>query len=86
MFGGFTSLDFGNFVFDPALTKTGKSAPPPLPAAYAEIVKKHVRPLDVQAVAHDVLRHRLILTFEAEADGVTKDSLIDELIALVPVS
>ena len=43
-------------------------------------------PLDVQAVAHDVLRHRLILTFEAEADGVTKDSLIDELIALVPVS
>ncbi|MGO4909479.1 AAA family ATPase [Pseudorhodobacter sp. W20_MBD10_FR17] len=43
-------------------------------------------PLDVQAVLHDVLRHRLILTFEAEADGVTKDGLIDELITLVPVS
>jgi MoxR-like ATPase len=43
-------------------------------------------PLDVQAVIHDALRHRLILTFEAEADGVTKDSLIDELVALVPVS
>lgn len=43
-------------------------------------------PLDVQAVIHDVLRHRLILTFEAEADGVTKDSLIDELLSLVPVS
>ncbi|MFZ1725552.1 MAG: MoxR family ATPase [Albidovulum sp.] len=43
-------------------------------------------PLDVQAVIHDVLRHRLILTFEAEADGITKDSLIDELVTLVPVS
>ncbi|MDN5787957.1 MoxR family ATPase [Pseudorhodobacter sp.] len=43
-------------------------------------------PRDVQAVIHDVLRHRLILTFEAEADGVTKDSLIDELLAVVPVS
>ncbi len=43
-------------------------------------------PMDVQAVVHDVLRHRLILTFEAEADGVTKDSLIDELLTLVPVS
>ena len=41
---------------------------------------------DVQAVIHDVLRHRLILTFEAEADGITKDSLIDELVTLVPVS
>ncbi len=43
-------------------------------------------PLDVQAVVHDVLRHRLILTFEAEADGVTKDGLIDDLLAAVPVS
>ncbi|WP_116134968.1 MoxR family ATPase [Tropicimonas sp. IMCC34043] len=43
-------------------------------------------PLDVQAVAHDVLRHRLILNFEAEADGVTKDQVIDELLKRVPVS
>jgi MoxR-like ATPase len=43
-------------------------------------------PLDVQAVVHDVLRHRLILTFEAEADGITRDGLIDDLIASVPVS
>ncbi len=43
-------------------------------------------PLDVQAVIHDVLRHRLILTFEAEADGITRDGLIDDLIASVPVS
>ncbi|OSP56027.1 MoxR family ATPase [Pseudoruegeria sp. SK021] len=43
-------------------------------------------PMDVQAVVHDVLRHRLILTFEAEADGITKDSLITELLQRVPVS
>ena len=43
-------------------------------------------PLDVQAVIHDVLRHRLILTFEAEADGITRDGLIDDLVASVPVS
>ncbi len=43
-------------------------------------------PLDVQAVIHDVLRHRLILNFEAEADGVTKDAVIDELLKRVPVN
>jgi len=43
-------------------------------------------PADVRTVVHDVLRHRLILTFEAEADGMTKDGLIDTLLARVPVS
>lgn len=43
-------------------------------------------PLDVQEVVHDVLRHRLILTFEAEAEGITKDEFIDELLHRVPVS
>ncbi len=43
-------------------------------------------PTDVQAVLHDILRHRLILTFEAEADGMTKDGLIDLLLQRVPVS
>jgi MoxR-like ATPase len=43
-------------------------------------------PTDVQAVIKDVLRHRIILTFEAEADGVTKDYFIDELVKRVPVS
>jgi MoxR-like ATPase len=40
----------------------------------------------VQAVAHDVQRHRLILNFDAEADGVTKDQVISELLSRVPVS
>ncbi len=44
-----------------------------------------VTPEDVQAIAHDVLRHRLILKFEAEAQGITTDYVIDQLIAHVPV-
>lgn len=44
-----------------------------------------VAPEDVQAVAKDVLRHRVLLTFEAEADGMTPDSFLDELIARVPL-
>ncbi|KAA1194056.1 MoxR family ATPase [Pseudohalioglobus sediminis] len=44
-----------------------------------------VGPDDVQAVAADVLRHRLLLSFEAEAEGVSTDRVIRELLALVPV-
>ncbi len=44
-----------------------------------------VAPEDVQAVAKDVLRHRVLLTFEAEADGMTPDTFLDELIARVPL-
>lgn len=44
-----------------------------------------VTPEDVQAVAHDVLRHRLILSFEADAQGVSADQVIDALIDQVPV-
>lgn len=39
-----------------------------------------VTPEDVQAVAHDALRHRIGLTFEAEAKGVSSDHIIDELL------
>ncbi|MCU4653296.1 AAA family ATPase [Roseibacterium sp. SDUM158016] len=46
----------------------------------------YATPSDVQAVAHDVLRHRVIPTFEAEADGMTPDRLIDRLLDLVPVT
>lgn len=45
-----------------------------------------VSPDDVQAIAADVLRHRLILSFEAEASGVTSDHVISELLRLVPVA
>ncbi|MEO0179820.1 MAG: MoxR family ATPase [candidate division WOR-3 bacterium] len=39
----------------------------------------------MREIAHDVLRHRIILNFHAEADGITVDSLIDELLRRVPV-
>ena len=45
-----------------------------------------VSPDDVVAVAHDCLRHRIILSYEAEADGVTPDMAVDELLSLVPVA
>ena len=45
-----------------------------------------VSPDDVQAVAHDIFRHRLILSFEAEANGINADAAIDELIRRVPVA
>lgn len=44
-----------------------------------------VTPDDVQAVAHDVLRHRIIVSFEAEANGINANTAIDKLIDIVPV-
>ncbi|ABK76694.1 MoxR-like ATPases [Cenarchaeum symbiosum A] len=43
-----------------------------------------VMPEDVKAVAHDVLRHRIMLTFEAEADGLRPEGVIDAVLARVP--
>ncbi|MCW5568381.1 MAG: AAA family ATPase [Dokdonella sp.] len=43
-------------------------------------------PDDVKAVAHACLRHRLILTYEAEAEGVTKDTVLDEILKQVAVA
>ena len=43
-----------------------------------------VTPDDIRAVAHDVLRHRLILSFEAEANGITANQVIDKLLDTVP--
>ena len=45
-----------------------------------------VTPDDVQAVAHDVLRHRIIVSFEAEANGIDANQVISALISKVPVS
>jgi MoxR-like ATPase len=46
--------------------------------------KDFVSPDDVQAVLHDVIRHRIILSFEAEASGRTKDDIINILLDCVP--
>jgi MoxR-like ATPase len=44
-----------------------------------------VGPDDVQSIAHDVLRHRILLSFEGEASGQTSDQVIDTLLSLVAV-
>jgi MoxR-like ATPase len=47
--------------------------------------RDYVSPEDIQAVAPDVLRHRILLSYQAEAQGRTTDGFIDELLTLVPV-
>ena len=44
-----------------------------------------VTPEDVQSIAHDVLRHRVLLSFEAEAAGRTADGVVDELLSRIGV-
>lgn len=48
--------------------------------------RDYVSPDDVQSVAFDTLRHRILVSFEAEAEGIDADHIISELIARVPVS
>jgi MoxR-like ATPase len=47
--------------------------------------RDYVTPEDVQSVAHDVLRHRILLSFEAEAAGRTPDEVVDTLLARIGV-
>ena len=47
--------------------------------------RDYVGPEDIQAVTADVLRHRLVLSFEAEADGVDANSVIERILAGVGV-
>ncbi|ALO42884.1 AAA family ATPase [Pseudoalteromonas phenolica] len=44
-----------------------------------------VTPDDIQAVLYNVLRHRIILSYEAQADGISKDQVISRILELVPV-
>ncbi len=46
----------------------------------------NVTPDDIRAVVHDCLRHRLILTYEANAAGISVNAVIDELIKQVAVA
>ncbi len=48
--------------------------------------RDHVIPDDVREVCHDVLRHRLMLSYEASAEGVTAENVIDELLKQVAVA
>ena len=48
--------------------------------------RAHVAPEDVRAVAHDCLRHRLGLSYEANAEGVSVDDVIDQILKLVAIA
>ncbi|WP_043880457.1 AAA family ATPase [Azorhizobium caulinodans] len=48
--------------------------------------RDYVVPEDVQAILKPVLRHRILLNFEAQADGMTTDRFLDTLLARVPVA
>ncbi len=47
--------------------------------------RDYVSPADIQAVAHDALRHRIIVDYQAAADGVTSDQVIDRLLETVAI-
>ena len=48
--------------------------------------RDYVTPDDIQAMVHDCLRHRLVLSLSAESRGIRADDVIDSLLKLVPVS
>ncbi len=47
--------------------------------------RDYVAPEDILAIAPDILRHRIILNFEAEAEGITRDRFIQQLLDRVPI-
>ncbi len=54
--------------------------------AYAYLREKdHVTPVDIAAMCKDVLRHRVIMSYEAEAEGVTSDEFIEKVLEAVPL-
>jgi len=54
--------------------------------AYAFIKRRgYVIPEDIRAICHDVLRHRIGLSYEAEAENITSDNIINEILNSVEV-
>jgi MoxR-like ATPase len=47
--------------------------------------RDYVTPVDIQSMAHDVLRHRVLLSFEAEAAGRSSDEIVETLLARIGV-
>jgi len=54
--------------------------------AYAFIKRRgYVIPEDIRAVCHDVMRHRIGLTYEAEAENMTSEMILNEILNVVEV-
>ena len=47
--------------------------------------RAYATPQDVKEIAHDVLRHRIMLTYEAEAEEITADAVISRILNTIPV-
>ncbi|EDN67132.1 MoxR domain protein [Beggiatoa sp. PS] len=47
--------------------------------------EKYVSPEHIQAVVPDILRHRILLSFEAEAEGITSDDFIQRILQVVAI-
>ncbi|MCH9813709.1 MAG: MoxR family ATPase [Epsilonproteobacteria bacterium] len=47
--------------------------------------KDHVTPVDIAAMSKDVLRHRVIMSYEAEAEGVSSDQIIEKVLEAVDI-
>jgi MoxR-like ATPase len=47
--------------------------------------RPYVLPQDILDLSHDVMRHRLVLSFEAYSEGMTSDAILDAIIGRVPV-
>ena len=55
------------------------------PRAFWFFYRGYVIPEDVRAVCHDVLRHRIGLTYEAEANNITSEDIINDILNAVEV-
>lgn len=47
--------------------------------------RDYVTPHDIHVMIHEVLRHRILLTFEAEIEGINSDQVIDKILSLVAI-
>ncbi|MFN4152860.1 MAG: AAA family ATPase, partial [Candidatus Sericytochromatia bacterium] len=45
----------------------------------------YVTPSDIRHIVHDILRHRIILSYEAEAETITQENVISKILEYIPV-
>jgi len=48
--------------------------------------RDYVLPEDIKEIAKDVLNHRIILNYEAEADGISTEHIVDKLLKKIPIN
>jgi MoxR-like ATPase len=47
--------------------------------------REYVSPIEVGYIAKEVLRHRIVLSYEAQAEGITQDMIVDRVLSAVPI-